>query len=84
VLVQFATARAGLVMVNINPAYRRSELEYVLDKVQMRALILSPAFKSSDYLGILQDVVPEMGTSAPGQCSSARLPHLRHVIRLGA
>jgi fatty-acyl-CoA synthase len=83
VLVQFATARAGLVMVNINPAYRRSELEYVLAKVQCAALILAPAFKSSDYLAILQDVVPEIRTSAPGQLQSARLPHLRHVIRLG-
>jgi fatty-acyl-CoA synthase len=84
VLVQFATARAGLVMVNINPAYRRSELEYVLDKVGCAALILAPAFKSSDYLAILQDVVPEITQSAPGRLQSARLPHLRHVIRLGA
>jgi fatty-acyl-CoA synthase len=70
VLVQFATARAGLVMVNINPAYRRSELEYVLDKVQCSALILAPAFKSSNYLAILDEVRPA-------------LPQLRHVIRLG-
>ena len=83
VLVQFATARAGLVMVNINPAYRRSELEYVLDKVGCAALVLAPAFKSSDYLAILQDVVPEICSSAPGQLRSARLPQLRHVIRLG-
>jgi fatty-acyl-CoA synthase len=83
VLVQFATARAGLIMVNINPAYRRSELEYVLDKVQCAALILSPAFKSSDYLEILEDVVPEIRQSKPGKLQSARLPHLRHVIRLG-
>ena len=83
VLVQFATARAGLVMVNINPAYRRSELEYVLDKVGCAALILAPAFKSSDYLAILQDVVPEIPHSAAGQLQAAGLPHLRHVIRLG-
>jgi fatty-acyl-CoA synthase len=84
VLTQFATARAGLIMVNINPAYRRSELEYVLDKVQCSALILAPSFKSSDYLAILQDVVPELGKARPGDLQSARLPHLRHVIRLGA
>jgi fatty-acyl-CoA synthase len=83
VLVQFATARAGLVMVNINPAYRRSELEYVLDKVQCAALILSPSFKSSDYLAILADVVPEIARSKPGALQSQGLPHLRHVIRLG-
>jgi fatty-acyl-CoA synthase len=84
VLTQFATARAGLIMVNINPAYRRSELEYVLDKVQCSALILAPAFKSSDYIAILQDVVPELHHSRPGALQSERLPHLRHVIRLGA
>ena len=84
VLTQFATARAGLIMVNINPAYRRSELEYVLDKVQCRALILAPSFKSSDYLAIVQDVVPELGKARPGALQSVRLPHLRYVIRLGA
>lgn len=83
VLVQFATARAGLIMVNINPAYRRSELEYVLEKVQCRALILAPHFKSSDYIAIIEDMVPELRHARPGELESARLPHLRHVIRLG-
>lgn len=83
VLTQFATAKAGLIMVNINPAYRRSELEYVLDKVSCSALILSPSFKSSDYLAIVQDVVPEIAASRAGQLRSTRLPQLRHVIRLG-
>ncbi len=83
VLTQFATAKAGLIMVNINPAYRRSELEYVLDKVSCSALILSPSFKSSDYLAILQDVVPEIAASRAGHLQSNRLPQLRHVIRLG-
>ena len=83
VLVQFATARAGLIMVNINPSYRRSELEYVLDKVQCSALILAPAFKSSDYIAIVRDVVPAIHHARPGALQSDRLPHLRHVIRLG-
>jgi len=82
VLTQFATAKAGLIMVNINPAYRRSELEYVLDKVSCSALILSPSFKSSDYLAIVQDVVPEIAASRAGQLQSQRLPQLRHIIRL--
>ena len=84
VLTQFATARAGLIMVNINPAYRRAELEFALDKVGCSALILAPGFKSSDYLGMLGDVVPELRTSRPGQLASQRLPELRHVIRLGS
>ena len=84
VLTQFATARAGLIMVNINPSYRRSELEYVLDKVHCSALILAPSFKSSDYIAMLQDVVPELHHARPGALQSERLPNLRHVIRLGA
>jgi len=84
VLAQFATARAGLVLVNINPAYRRSELEYVLEKVACSALILAPAFKSSDYLAMVQDVVPELRQAQGGNVRSARLPALRHVIRLGS
>jgi fatty-acyl-CoA synthase len=83
VLTQFATARAGLIMVNINPAYRRAELEFALDKVGCSALILAPGFKSSDYLGMINDVVPELASARPGQLASTRLPGLRHVIRLG-
>ena len=83
VLVQFATARAGLVMVNINPAYRRAELAYVLEKVHCAALILAPAFKSSDYLAILADVIPTLAASEPGQLHAPALPRLRHIIRLG-
>ncbi|GAC1631593.1 MAG: hypothetical protein NVS9B10_25180 [Nevskia sp.] len=84
VLTQFATAKAGLVLVNINPAYRRSELEYALAKVGCRALVLAASFKSSDYLGMLADVVPELAACRPGALVSARLPELRTVIRLGA
>ncbi|QRM18286.1 AMP-binding protein [Dechloromonas sp. TW-R-39-2] len=83
VLTQFATAKAGLVMVNINPAYRRSELEYVLNKVGCRALILAPSFKSSNYLEMLQDLAPELASGTPGDIQCARLPELKHVIRMG-
>ncbi|HAY09939.1 MAG TPA: AMP-binding protein, partial [Thauera sp.] len=64
-LTQFATAKAGLVLVNINPAYRRSELEYALNKVGCRALILSPAFKTSNYLEMIADLAPELGHCEP-------------------
>ncbi|KAA3654188.1 MAG: AMP-binding protein [Proteobacteria bacterium] len=82
-LTQFATAKAGLVLVNINPAYRRAELEYALNKVGCRALILSPAFKRSDYLEMLADLAPELAACAPGALKSERLPALEMVIRLG-
>ena len=82
-LTQFATAKAGLVLVNINPAYRRSELEYALEKVGCKALVLAPEFKGTDYLAMVADLAPELPTSRPGALRSARLPSLRTVIRLG-
>ena len=73
ILTQFATAKAGLVLVNVNPAYRRAELEYAMNKVECKALILAPALKTSNYLEIVQDLV-----------KAAKLPHLKHIVRLGA
>src|SRR5574343_451207 len=84
VLMQFATAKAGLVLVNINPAYRRSELEYALNKVGCRALILSPSFKSSDYLTMVADLAPELSHCEAGLLRAHKLPSLEIVIRLGA
>ena len=71
-LAQFATAKAGLVLVNVNPAYRRAELEYAMNKVECKALILAPALKTSNYLEIVQDLVKDK-----------KLPHLKHIVRLG-
>jgi fatty-acyl-CoA synthase len=81
--VQFATARAGLILVNINPAYRSHELEYALNAVECKALVLARAFKTSDYLGMLRELAPELDASAPGELRAAKLPALRHVIVLG-
>ncbi|POA99008.1 AMP-binding protein [Chromobacterium sinusclupearum] len=83
VLMQFAAAKAGLVLVNINPGYRRAELEYALNKVQCRALVLSPSFKSSDYVAMIRDLAPELDHCQPGELSAARLPDLRWVVRMG-
>ncbi len=82
-LTQFATAKAGLVLVNINPAYRRAELEYALNKVGCRALVLSPTFKSSDYLAMLNELAPELAHCEPGLLRSHTLPTLEFVIRMG-
>ena len=83
VLAQFATARAGLVLVNINPAYRSHELEYALSMVDCCALILARNFKTSDYPAILRELAPELDACMPGKLQAARLPALRHVIVLG-
>jgi len=83
-LLQFATAKAGLVLVNINPAYRLSELEYALNRVGCRALVSASQFKSSDYLAMLAELAPELRDSSPGALTAARLPALQMVIRLGS
>jgi fatty-acyl-CoA synthase len=83
VVTQFATAQIGVILVNVNPAYRLSELEYALNKVQVKALILAEKFKTSDYIGMVQTLAPELETSEPGRIYSQRLPHLRWVIRMG-
>ncbi|MFO0125348.1 MAG: AMP-binding protein, partial [Betaproteobacteria bacterium] len=79
-LTQFASAKAGLVLVNINPAYRRAELEYALNKVGCKALVLAPALKTSDYLAIVNDLAPELATAPPGGLHARALPHLRTVV----
>jgi len=82
-VTQFATAKAGLILVNINPAYRLSELEYALNKVQCAALVISPSFKTSDYVQMVRDLAPEIDNGTPGQLKAEKLPHLRTVIRMG-
>ena len=82
-LTQFAAARAGFILVTINPAYRLSELEFALNKVGCSALVTATAFKSSEYLGMVKTLAPELVVSKPGALSAARLPHLRIVIQIG-
>src|SRR5437763_8235139 len=83
VLTQFASAKAGLILVNINPSYRVAELEYALVKVGCKALILAERFKTSDYIGMLRDLAPELGQAQPDELQAARLPSLRSVVLLG-
>ena len=83
VITQFATAKAGLILVNINPAYRLAELEYALNKSGCVALITASRFKTSDYLQMLRDLAPELATAAPGNLHAAKLPELRLVITIG-
>lgn len=83
VLTQFATAKLGLILVNINPAYRSIELEHALSSVECKALILAPHFKTSHYAEILRELAPEITTAKVGHLVSARLPHLKVVVHLG-
>ena len=83
VVTQFATAKAGLILVNINPAYRISELEYAVNKAGCAALVTAARFKTSDYLAMLGELAPELATASPGRLCAARLPDLRLVITIG-
>ncbi len=83
VVTQFATAKAGLILVNINPAYRLAELEYALNKVGCRALITATSFKTSDYIGMINTLAPELRTSQAGRLRAEKLPSLEMVIQIG-
>ena len=82
VLLQFATARIGVVLVNINPAYRPFELEYVLKQSDSVALMLVEKFKSSDYFAMLAEICPELADTTEGLIRSAKYPQLRRIVAL--
>ncbi|MER9413797.1 AMP-binding protein [Mesorhizobium sp. M0589] len=82
-VTQFATARIGLILVNINPAYRLTELEYALNKVGCKALVTAASFKTSDYLGMIETLAPELAKATPGKLKAQKLPALKIVIRMG-
>jgi len=83
VLVQFATAKIGAIMVNINPSYRTYELEYVLKQAEIQTLILQGRFKTSDYVGMFYEACPEAYEQKPGRISSEKFPFLKNVVFMG-
>nr|XP_008162160.1 medium-chain acyl-CoA ligase ACSF2, mitochondrial isoform X1 [Chrysemys picta bellii] len=82
VLMQFATAQAGIILVSVNPAYQAQELEFVIKKVGCKALVFPTQFKSQRYYEILKQTCPELEKSSPGGIKSKRLPDLSVVITL--
>jgi fatty-acyl-CoA synthase len=83
VLVQFATAKIGAMMVNINPAYRTYELEYALRQAEVQTLIIQDRFKTSDYVSMFYEACPEASCAEPGEIASERFPFLKNAIFLG-
>src|SRR5689334_1053119 len=83
-ITQFATAKIGAILVNINPAYRTSELEYVMRQSGLRNLVCAPRLKSSDYVGMVNELIPELpaGAESPPRIDSARFPDLQYVVVL--
>jgi fatty-acyl-CoA synthase len=83
VLTQLATARLGLVLVSINPAYRSHELGHALRLAGVRALVTANAFKTTDYVGMLAELMPATAGQSKGPMFDPDLPDLRHVIEIG-
>jgi len=81
-LTQFAAAKAGLVLVNINPAYQTSELEYCLNKVGVKCLVAADSFKTQNYFKMLTRIMPEIETSKPGSLMNESVPSLCSVIMM--
>jgi fatty-acyl-CoA synthase len=82
-ITQFATSKLGAILVNINPSYRLTEVQYALRQSGCTWLVTAPRFRTSDYTGMLHELAPELAASAPGALQAAQLPELRGVIRLG-
>ena len=81
---QFASAKIGVILVNINPAYRLSELEYVLKQSACQWLVCAGAFKTSNYHAMLQELIPELAEQSVGALDCVRFADLRGVISLAA
>ena len=79
-MTQYATALAGIIQVNINPAYKTYELEYSLKKVGCKAIIMSEHFRGQSYVDMLLDICPEITHCKPGDLNSKRLPDLKSAI----
>jgi fatty-acyl-CoA synthase len=82
-LAQFATARAGIVLVNINPAYRQTELRFALRKVGCRALLFAASFKSSNYAEMIRSMVPSAALAGSGTLECEEFPDLKLLVQLG-
>lgn len=83
IIVQFATAKIGAIMVNINPSYRTFELEYCLKQSEIKLLILQGRFKTSDYVGMFYETCPEAYESRPGRILSEKFPFLKTLVFMG-
>lgn len=83
VMTQFATARIGAILVNVNPAYRLFELEFALRKTGCKAVIAAEKFKSSEYLHMLNTLLPEIASCEPGYLRASKLPDLTTIVRMG-
>jgi len=83
VITQFATAKIGVILVNINPLNRAFELKHALRQSECQTLLMIDGFRDANYVSILREICPEMGSSAPGSLQSENLPDLRTIVFVG-
>src|SRR5215213_879377 len=83
VVAQFATAKIGAVLVTVNPSYRTHELQYLLGQSDTSTLLLIGSFKTSDYVAIINELIPELRDSEPANLKCAQFPQLQRVIFIG-
>lgn len=81
-VLQLASAKVGAILVNINPSYRLHELEYALQHSGCKMIVTADRFKYSEYINMINDLIPELQYSTPGKLQSARFPELKAVIHL--
>ena len=82
-LTMFGAARTGLILVNLNPAYKTSEIDFALRLAGCRALVFAPRFKSSNYAAMLLELIPELKEAPPGRLVCGAYPELRLLVQLG-
>jgi len=80
VIVQFAAAKIGAILVNVNPAYRAYELKFALEQSGCQTLIMVPNFKNADFVSIFFETCPEAKAAKAGTLSAADLPFLKNLI----
>ncbi|MBI42253.1 AMP-binding protein [uncultured Marinobacter sp.] len=81
-VTQFATAKVGAILVNINPAYGVHELQYAMNLAGISVLVTADRFKTSNYRAMLYELAPELKRSAPGKLKAEAVPELRAVINV--
>ena len=80
VLLQFASAKIGAILVTINPAYRKNELRYALNKVQCKILVMASSFKTSDYVSMINEIAPGTVNETGINLDLKELPHLKSIF----
>ena len=83
VILSFATAKIGAVLVTVNTAYKSAELDYLLNQSDAGTLFMVKSWKDTDYVATLNEVVPELAAAQPGTLSTPKLPFLKNVVFIG-